>query len=68
VSFTPVQGLEIINPMAQAAERAVDGNVKYFNSTAGFINVRSEIDPIPIDRPGGPMPNVGAVMRAALRF
>jgi len=68
VSFTPVQGLEIINPMAQAAERAVDGNVKYFNSTAGFINVRSEINPIPIDRPNGPMPNAGAVMRAAMRF
>ncbi|XP_001625346.2 U4/U6 small nuclear ribonucleoprotein Prp31 [Nematostella vectensis] len=38
VAFTPLQGLEIVNP--QAAEKKVaDANAKYFSSTAGFLKV-----------------------------
>ncbi|KAK2154840.1 hypothetical protein LSH36_256g05012 [Paralvinella palmiformis] len=40
VAFTPLQGLEIVNP--QAAEKKVqEANQKYFSSTAGFKNVQS---------------------------
>lgn len=39
VAFTPLQGLEIVNP--QAAEKKVaDANAKYFSSTAGFVKVK----------------------------
>lgn len=39
VAFTPVQGLEIVNP--QAAEKRVDeANQKYFSSTSGFLSVK----------------------------
>jgi len=36
VAFTPLQGLEIVNP--QAAEKRVITNQRYFSSTAGFTN------------------------------
>ncbi|CAG5090934.1 Similar to prpf31: U4/U6 small nuclear ribonucleoprotein Prp31 (Xenopus tropicalis) [Cotesia congregata] len=39
VAFTPLQGLEIVNP--QAAEKKVnEANAKYFSNTAGFLNVK----------------------------
>lgn len=37
VAFTPLQGLEIVNP--QAAERSIDTNAKYFSNTSGFMSV-----------------------------
>ncbi|KAI4461187.1 pre-mrna splicing factor prp31 [Holotrichia oblita] len=38
VAFTPLQGLEIVNP--QAAEVKIgEANAKYFSSTAGFIKL-----------------------------
>ncbi|KAG4068146.1 hypothetical protein HA402_001571 [Bradysia odoriphaga] len=37
VAFTPLQGLEIVNP--QAAERSTDTNAKYFSNTSGFLSV-----------------------------
>ena len=38
VAFTPLQGLEIVNP--QAAEAKVnEANAKYFSNTAGFMSV-----------------------------
>ncbi|XP_048762205.2 U4/U6 small nuclear ribonucleoprotein Prp31-like [Ostrea edulis] len=41
VAFTPLQGLEIVNP--QAAERKVQAaNAKYFSSTAGFHKIKKE--------------------------
>lgn len=41
VAFTPLQGLEIVNP--QAAERKVQAaNAKYFSSTAGFHKLKKE--------------------------
>lgn len=40
VAFTPLQGLEIVNP--QAAEKKVnEANCKYFSNTASFINVKN---------------------------
>lgn len=39
VAFTPLQGLEIVNP--QAAERKVQAaNAKYFSSTSGFHKIK----------------------------
>ncbi|XP_030753221.1 U4/U6 small nuclear ribonucleoprotein Prp31 [Sitophilus oryzae] len=39
VAFTPLQGLEIVNP--QAAETNVnEANAKYFSNTSGFINLK----------------------------
>ncbi|XP_074648016.1 U4/U6 small nuclear ribonucleoprotein Prp31-like [Tubulanus polymorphus] len=39
VAFTPLQGLEIVNP--QAAEKKVqEANQKYFSSTSGFLNLK----------------------------
>ncbi|XP_034942090.1 U4/U6 small nuclear ribonucleoprotein Prp31 [Chelonus insularis] len=39
VAFTPLQGLEIVNP--QAAEKKVnEANAKYFSNTAGFLKVQ----------------------------
>ncbi|CAH3159842.1 unnamed protein product [Pocillopora meandrina] len=41
VAFTPLQGLEIVNP--QAVEKKVeDANAKYFSSTAGFFKVQKK--------------------------
>ncbi|XP_031640039.1 U4/U6 small nuclear ribonucleoprotein Prp31 [Contarinia nasturtii] len=37
VAFTPLQGLEIVNP--QAAEKSTDTNAKYFSNTSGFMSV-----------------------------
>lgn len=38
VAFTPLQGLEIVNP--NAAERKVnEANAKYFSNTSGFLSV-----------------------------
>ncbi|KAI5638537.1 snoRNA binding domain, fibrillarin domain-containing protein [Phthorimaea operculella] len=38
VAFTPLQGLEIVNP--QAAEvRVSEANAKYFSNTSGFLSV-----------------------------
>eukprot|EP00088_Acartia_fossae_P068978 TRINITY_DN887_c0_g1_i10.p1 TRINITY_DN887_c0_g1~~TRINITY_DN887_c0_g1_i10.p1 ORF type:complete len:521 (+),score=164.32 TRINITY_DN887_c0_g1_i10:49-1563(+) len=43
VAFTPVQGLEIVNPLA--AEKKVDeANAKYFSATSGFRSVRKPGD------------------------
>ena len=39
VAFTPLQGLEIVNP--QAAETKVnEANAKYFSNTSGFLSVK----------------------------
>uniref|UniRef100_A0A2R5LN05 U4/U6 small nuclear ribonucleoprotein Prp31 n=1 Tax=Ornithodoros turicata TaxID=34597 RepID=A0A2R5LN05_9ACAR len=38
VAFTPLQGLEIVNPHA-AESKAADANIKYFSNTAGFLKV-----------------------------
>ena len=39
VAFTPVQGLEIMNPAA--AEAKVNAaNQKYFSATSGFLSVK----------------------------
>merc|ERR1719295_2159116 len=44
VAFTPLQGLEIVNP--QAAEKRVDeANAKYFSTSASFIKVQTPIVP-----------------------
>lgn len=41
VAFTPLQGLEIVNP--QAAEKKVaEANQKYFSSMAEFLKVKGE--------------------------
>lgn len=38
VAFTPLQGLEIVNP--QAAEKTqAEINAKYFSNTSGFLSV-----------------------------
>ena len=40
VAFTPLQGLEIVNP--QAAEKRVDeANAKYFSPSASFVKVKT---------------------------
>ena len=44
VSFTPVQGLEIVNPQATAAERIAEANAKYFGATSGFVQVKTGVD------------------------
>ncbi|VEL07146.1 unnamed protein product [Protopolystoma xenopodis] len=38
IAFTPLQGLEIVNP--QAAERIIDTGNKYFSATSGFVRVK----------------------------
>ncbi|KAK9503782.1 hypothetical protein O3M35_010268 [Rhynocoris fuscipes] len=38
VAFTPLQGLEIVNP--QAAEKNVTETNKYFSNTAGFVKIQ----------------------------
>nr|CAG4646265.1 EOG090X06EY [Macrothrix elegans] len=44
VAFTPLQGLEIVNP--QAAEKKVsEANIRYFSNTGTFFNVNST--PVP---------------------
>ena len=42
VAFTPLQGLEIVNP--QAAEKKVDeANAKYFSASSSFLKVQTPI-------------------------
>ena len=41
VAFTPLQGLEIVNPHAAEA-RVSEANAKYFSSTGGFMSVVNE--------------------------
>lgn len=41
VAFTPLQGLEIVNPHAAEA-RVSEANAKYFSSTSGFMSVIKE--------------------------
>ena len=38
VAFTPLQGLEIINPLAAEA-KVNEANAKYFSNTSGFVSV-----------------------------
>ncbi|KAF6207273.1 hypothetical protein GE061_018514 [Apolygus lucorum] len=38
VAFTPLQGLEIVNP--QAAEKSSTESNKYFSNTAGFVKIQ----------------------------
>ncbi|XP_057244485.1 U4/U6 small nuclear ribonucleoprotein Prp31-like [Malurus melanocephalus] len=46
VAFTPLQGLEIVNP--QAAEKKVaEANQKYFSSMAEFLKVKGEKSGVP---------------------
>lgn len=40
VAFTPLQGLEIVNPNA-AENRADEANAKYFSSSAAFMKVKT---------------------------
>lgn len=35
--FTPVQGIELVNPQA-AAERVKQANAKWFSSNSGFLS------------------------------
>lgn len=39
VAFTPVQGLEIVNPSA-SERRADEANAKYFSATSGFLSLK----------------------------
>lgn len=41
VAFTPLQGIEIVNPKA-AEKRTQEVNAKYFSSQTGFFNVKNE--------------------------
>ncbi|PIK53937.1 putative U4/U6 small nuclear ribonucleoprotein Prp31 [Apostichopus japonicus] len=41
VAFTPLQGLEIINPSA-AEQKVAEANAKYFSATTGFQRVKTE--------------------------
>jgi len=44
VAFTPLQGLEIVNPLAQ--EKKVDeANAKYFSPSASFMKVKTPMPP-----------------------
>ncbi|XP_068629692.1 U4/U6 small nuclear ribonucleoprotein Prp31 [Battus philenor] len=42
VAFTPLQGLEIVNPQA-AETRVNEANAKYFSNTSGFLSVGKNI-------------------------
>ena len=42
ISFTPVQGLEIVNPQANESKVA-EANAKYFASTATFLKVQTPL-------------------------
>ncbi|XP_028396045.1 U4/U6 small nuclear ribonucleoprotein Prp31-like [Dendronephthya gigantea] len=43
VAFTPLQGLEIVNPHA-AEKRVADANARYFSSTSGFLHAKKKTD------------------------
>lgn len=47
VTFTPVQGLEIVNPNAAAAEKLDGTQTKYFGTTTQFINL-APLVPAPV--------------------
>lgn len=42
VAFTPLQGLEIVNPQA-AEKKAQEANAKYFSSTGSFVKVEKQL-------------------------
>jgi len=44
VAFTPLQGLEIVNPLA-AEKRADEANAKYFSPSAAFMKVKTPLPP-----------------------
>ncbi len=44
VAFTPLQGLEIVNPQA-AEKRADEANAKYFSPSAAFMKVKTPLPP-----------------------
>lgn len=39
VAFTPLQGLEIVNPQAAEILNAQTASAKYFSNTSGFMSV-----------------------------
>jgi U4/U6 small nuclear ribonucleoprotein PRP31 len=39
IAFTPMQGIEIVNPHA-AEKRGDDSSAKYFSSNASFFNIK----------------------------
>ncbi|KAL5019217.1 hypothetical protein ScPMuIL_004939 [Solemya velum] len=41
VAFTPLQGLEIVNPQA-AEKRVQEANQKYFSATSGFLKIKKD--------------------------
>lgn len=41
VAFTPLQGIEIVNPKA-AEKRVQEANAKYFSNQTGFFNVKKK--------------------------
>lgn len=41
IAFTPLQGLEIVNP--QAAEKPMEAGNRYFSSTCGFVKIQSDL-------------------------
>lgn len=43
VAFTPLQGLEIVNPHA-AEKRVADANARYFSNTSGFLHAKKKGD------------------------
>ena len=43
VAFTPLQGLEIVNPHA-AEKRVADANARYFSNTSGFLHAKKKTE------------------------
>jgi U4/U6 small nuclear ribonucleoprotein PRP31 len=43
VAFTPVQGLEIVNPVAME-KKVAEANAKYFSATSGFRSVKKDFN------------------------
>lgn len=41
VAFTPLQGIEIVNPKA-SEKRVQEANAKYFSNQSGFFNIKKE--------------------------
>lgn len=42
VTFTPVQGIEIINPQAQE-KKVAEANAKYFGTSTGFMKIQTPL-------------------------
>ena len=40
VAFTPIQGIELVNPENQIVDHKRDGTESYFSETASFSKVR----------------------------